>query len=281
MRKEYSAFCFLLFTFCFLLFNACRTAKKITETKPLEEQKIDALIQKMDSGKFDCEWLSVKISAAYNSASSGNSFSAVLRMRKDSVIWISISSLGIEAARIYLAKDTMKYMDRLNSRYAVSGYDSLNNLFRLSVDFDMLQSLLLGNFFSYTDKKELKSAYIDGQYYILSTLRKRKLKRALEEKEPNKRIIQDVWLDPLSFRIVKMSVDDNRIRQKLTVAYENFRSAEVEGAGRDAGKPLAHKTTLRINSEKPMTITLEYSKVFINKPQEFPFTIPEKYELMK
>ena len=257
-----------------ILQTSCKTTKKVsTEAKPLEEKKVDYLIQKMDSAKFNWEWLSAKISATVKINDNANSFSATLRMRKDSIIWINISALGIQAARVLVTKDTVKLVDYINSKYAISDLTYLNTLLHGTFNFEMLQELLLGNYFSYLNKKELKSSYVDGQNYIVSTLRNRKLKRSLEDKEPNKRIIQDVWLDPKIFRVVKMSIDDNKMKRKLISTYENF--MEVDSL------QLAHKITMNVESEKPTQIILEYSKVIRNKEQETPFNIPEKFEMMK
>ena len=57
----------------------------------------------------------------------GNQYpiNAQLRMRKDSVIWISASAfLGIEAARLLLTPDSFKMINRLNSTYISSDISS-------------------------------------------------------------------------------------------------------------------------------------------------------------
>jgi hypothetical protein len=125
----------------------------------------------------------------------------------------------------------------------------------------------------------MRSAYVDEQYYILSTLRKRKLKRAMEEKESMKRIIQDVWLDPLSYRIVKMAIDDNKLNKKLIVSRNDFFAAESE-TGSDSSM-IAHHVSIKLEAEKPANFDLQLSKVVVNKTLEFPFSIPDKYEQAK
>ncbi len=240
---------------------------------PLEEKKPEYLIRKMDSARFDCLWLSAKISAETDLAGKTNSFSVTLRMKKDSLMWMSISSLGIEAARVCITRDSIRFIDRLNSKYKTADFNYLKSLLPFALDFEAMQSVLFGNYFSYLSRKELKSSYVDEKYYIVSTLRKRKLKRSLEEKEPNKRIIQDVWLEPNTFRVAKMSVDDNKLKRKLIVSYDNFTETD--------SLYFPHKEDIRMEGDKPAHISLEYSKVSVNKPQEFPFSIPEGYEQMR
>lgn len=262
------------FLFVFIIaFSSCKISKKLTQTKPLEEKKIDYLVQKMDSCRFKFEWLSAKISASVTMKDNSNSFSASLRMRNDSMIWLSISALGIEVARMQITQDTSKLIDRINSRYAITNFNSLNNLLQLSLDFNMFESLLLGNYFSYFDEKKLKSSYIDGENYVVSTLRRRKLKRSIEKEETMKRFVQDFWLDSKTFRVVKTVIDDNKTKRKLTANYENFIMVD--------SMQLASKVTINIQSENLAQLIFEWSKVNINKPQEFPFSIPEKYEKMR
>ena len=67
-------------------------------------------------------------------------------------------------------------------------------LLRMNIDYEIIQGVLTGNLFSYK-KNKFNSVYNDeDKYYILSTLGKHKLKRSLEEKDPNKPIIQDMWV---------------------------------------------------------------------------------------
>ncbi len=262
-----------------LAFSACFPSRKITTAQPLPEMRAETLIEKMDSAAVHCKTISAKIAATADVNEKSQSFTVNLRMRTDSIIWLSISALGIEAARVVITRDSIKMLDRIDARYTITDYSYLNNLLEIGVDFAMLQELLLGNYFPYFDAKKMRSAYVDEQYYILSTLRKRKLKRAMEEKESMKRIIQDVWLDPLTYHIVKMAIDDNKVAKKLLISRNDFFAAESE-TGSDS-LSIAHHVTLKLEAEKPATIDLQLSKVVVNKTLEFPFNIPDKYERAK
>lgn len=258
---------------------SCFPSKKLTQAKPLPEMRAETLIDKMDSASIHCRTLSAKINANAELKDKSQAFSMNLRMRSDSVIWLSVSALGIEAARFLITKDSIKMLDRINSKYTITDYSYLNNMLQIGVDFTMLQEMLLGNYFSYLDAKKLRSSYVDDQLYILSTLRKGKLKRAMEEKEFNKRIIQDVWLNPESARIVKMAIDDNKMNKKLIVSRDGFSLAESE-SGMDTVS-IAHHLTFKLEAEKPALLDIQMSKVAVNKDLEFPFSIPDKYERTK
>ena len=119
-------------------------------------------------------------------------------------------------------------------------------------------------------KINFHSVYLEDKYYILSSLNKHKLKRELEEKDPNKPVIQDCYISPDLFRILTMSVEDQKIHKTLLSNYSDFRQTE--------GGLFPFKSTTHIAAAKVFDITIEYGKVVTGEPQEFPFTIPQRYE---
>lgn len=250
--------------------TSCKTTRKVAETKPLEEKDHQVLIQQLGDSAFRCEWMKAGMSVRVEQGEKSTSFNANLRMKSDSIIWISISpALGIEVVRVSLTKDTIRMLDRLNNEYALKDFNYLNNLFDVSVNYQVLQAILTANYFPYMDEKKLKSAYVDDPFYILSTLNRRKLKRSLEEKDPNKRIIQDIWMDPGNAKIHRMKIEDNKTQREIEIVYSDYREVE--------SKYFPYKTVIHIRGDKPVKMEINYSKVSINAPQEFPFSIPAKY----
>ncbi|MBL0340283.1 MAG: DUF4292 domain-containing protein [Bacteroidetes bacterium] len=187
-------------------------------------------------------------------------------------MWISVSPLlGIEVARVMITRDTVKFMDRLNNKYSVSDFDFLNKLLHMNVDFDILQGILTGNLFAYK-KNKFNSVYLEDKYYILSTLSKRKLKRSLEDADPSKPIIQDLYIDGLTYRITHLSVEDQKTDKSLLTDYSDHRQTE--------GGLFPFHSHTEIIAEKNVKIEIDYSKITLNNNLEFPFNIPSGYEKM-
>lgn len=261
------------YLFIFILFLiSCKVKEKPPKKLILEEKTPQYLLQKTIENNFICNTLQTKASAIVKINKEITTFNANIRLKEDSAIWISISPLlGIEVARMLILKDSLKLVDRVNSKYAVTNFDYINNLLESTLNFDMLQSLLLGNYFSYLDERKLKVSYVDGSLYLISTIGKRKLKSLDEEKEP-KRVKQDIWLSPETYRVSKMIIQDNKTNKRLEATYDNFKNVD------NSNILFAHNSKVHIQSKDPIQITLEYSKVVINKPQDFPFSIPNKYQ---
>ncbi|HNQ12242.1 MAG TPA: DUF4292 domain-containing protein [Bacteroidia bacterium] len=243
------------------------------EAKMLEDSSANAVYLLINNQSFLPEWFSAKANVESTSDNNTLSFNIHIRNKKDSLIWISITPLlGIEAARVYITRDSLFLMDRINNQYARSDYSFLNERFNIEVNFDMLQSLLHGNFFPYKHENKFTSVYLEDPIIILSTLKKRALKRSLEEKDPNKPIVQDLFIDPINFRVLKNDIEDDKIQKKLTITYANFVHTEK------GDFPLNHQTDL--SAQKNFSFKINFNKIGIEGPLEFPFSIPEKYTPM-
>src|SRR5438309_10743284 len=68
-----------------------------------------SLSRRMNESELDYSYASAKFNCELTVDSEEHSFNVSVRTRKDSVIWMSISKLGIDAARILITKDTVKF----------------------------------------------------------------------------------------------------------------------------------------------------------------------------
>lgn len=271
LRNNFMKFVLLL---CILFsFITCNTIKAIRQ-KPVDEKSISQLIQLLSENEFKPEWFSAKTNATINFDGKENSVAVSLRMRRDSVLWLSFSAIGIEMARIMITQDSIKVLDRINSKYLISDYKYFEKIFSTEISYEDIQAIILGNSFRLKDEKKYRSAYIDSSYYILSTLGKRKLKRnILEDRDPNKKFVQDLWIEPNTYKLAKLNIDDQRSNVKILCQYENFKPIEDSTL-------FPFMNTIEIKAKKNVHVLLEYSKVNINKLLEFPFAISDKYEKM-
>jgi hypothetical protein len=73
-------------------------------------------------------------------------FNAVVRIKKDSLIWVSINAaLGIEAFRLLITPDSVRILDKLKKIARLRSVSYLQEQVHLPVDFKTLQDLLIGN----------------------------------------------------------------------------------------------------------------------------------------
>jgi hypothetical protein len=273
----------------------CRSRKNLNKTTTTEAEKIvseipteekakpiidhrfpKVLSRKMLENQFDYKWLNSKFSASTNIDGKTNSFNATVRSRKDSALWISFSLLGIEGARILATKDTVRFIDRVNSKFFVGDYNFLSELLNTDIDFEMLQSILIGNPVSFYDDDEKLRTYIEDGNQVLSTVRKRVIRKTLNntaEQNKMKELVQRIWLDASSYKVKKNIINDFNTNRTFEGNYDDFQKVD------SLLFPFVAEFT--ITAQRTMKVNINYSKVEINNVQQMPFSIPAKYERMK
>jgi hypothetical protein len=256
--------------------SSCRTTKKVVEspnsTVKLKGEEVIQVFDSVMSREFAFKYLSAKASVSYTDKSGEtNEFDINLRLQYDSIIWMSITPLlGIELARVLIRNDSVFVLDRLHKSFLKRDFQYFEDMLKTKMDFNMIQSVILGNYFQYLEKEKLRSLYEDDPYIILSTLNKRQAKRAAEEKDPNKPAVQDFWIDG-NYRIAKSKISDDKRDRWVEASYSKFTDV--------GGKLFPNNMVLTIASSSPSIIRVEYSKIQSEDTLQLPFTVPEKYKV--
>jgi hypothetical protein len=252
---------------------SCHTVRQ-TLKQPLKERGVDYLFENLRKNDLHYKWLSAKFSATVEFNDKRNSFSGLLRIQNDSIIWVSVTPvLGIEAVRIYITHDSVKFINRIDKNYLAGNYDYVNNWLGTDFDFEMIESLLAGNDLIYYDIDKFK-ARIDNREYKLSTVNRRKIKKYIRKSKENLQVLlQDIWLDPETFKISHTNLRELKESRKLDVTYSDFRGVSNQIA--------PNKLTFVVEDKNPIKITIKYSRITIDEPLSFPFRIPAEYEKMK
>ncbi len=267
-------FYYFLVTFS-ISFLSCRTTKKIVDSPSSVKLKGEEVIQVFDSVRakeFFFKYLSAKAEVSYTDKSGEtNSFDINLRVNRDSAIWISITPLlGIEMARVLINHDSIIVLDRLHKEVIKRDFQYFEDLWKTNVNYDMIQSVIVGNYFQYLEKEKLRSVYEEDPFVILSTLNKRQARRAAEEKDPSKPLVQDFWIDG-NYRIAKSRITDDKKDRWVEATYRDFIDVN--------GYLFPSKLVVTIASSSPTIINVDYKKAVNADSLQMPFTIPEKYEV--
>lgn len=272
------------FVFYFFLllfsFSSCKTKQKATaseakDIKPIVDIRSPQYLNKqLKKNEFPFKTLSIK---AENKATINNSenqeFNTNIRIKKDSAIWVSINALmGVEVARVLITKDSVKMMNRLNSSFFAGNFTYLNNLLNVDLDYEMIEALLVGNSVDYYDDERLKSSIVENSY-ILSTVRKRKLKRVLQDGKTLNDPLESLWINPSSYKITRIFLDDFSTNRTFDVTFNDFVMVD--------SLLMPHKSVYDIKAEKTILLETKYNKVTVNSDVAFPFRIPEKYTPIK
>ena len=239
----------------FLLFVFLSCSPKIIKKGGLAEDDNPSLFLK--KAVLAPEWMEGKCQLQMESEDSNLSGQGIIRIRRDSAIWVSLRKLGFEVGRALILKGSFFYLNRLNNVFEAHPISFIKEKYQLPGDFLHLQALLLGNAplddisdFTVTNKEsfewQLQKSMDNG---ILS----------LGWDFNNKRISAIDWGQPSSNKYFKMKFGDYKaLESKQQFSY--FRDLNIQSA--ETGN---------------LHVVLSFNQVQFNLPVSLRFDIPQRY----
>src|SRR5690606_32243805 len=68
-----------------------------------------------------------------------------IRIRKDSVIWMSFSVIGVQGGKALINHDSITIVNNVDNEYFVFEYDELSRRFNFDINYNVVQEAMLGN----------------------------------------------------------------------------------------------------------------------------------------
>ncbi len=277
---------FISILFLLLIAVACKTKKhtqQVTNTNPTEDTLLGkchllyktskALTKNLKQKELVYKWIYAKADVETNIDGEDQNLDIRIRGRKDSAIWIQIQALGaIDVAKLLITRDTVKMVVYVKRKYFVGDFNYINQLLNADLDFDLLQAALFGNSadFDDDDTKLKPTADRANCHYLLSTERKRKLRRINSGQDTLKRSMQTMTLDPETFKILNNDFIDVTTNRKFSASYSKFVAIDSVFA--------PHNVDIDISAEKKINLKINYVRIEINQPQKMPLNIPKSYD---
>lgn len=233
-----------------VLICSCTTTQLARKSTPLTAR---TLLEQSQRHSPPIEWLSAQLNGTAELNQQSLPLNAQLRLRKDSVLWLSFRALmGIEVARVLLTPDSIKLINRLTSSYYEGPIDDLSTNYQLPFSYEQLQDGLLARL-SFNPAL-IHDVVLEEHGY---TLRSHNYGR-LETIQLNPRFLPlEILQSRTDSQYVKMSYPDYQQIDSVWVPKEVFIQAQL-----DTNKVMA---------------TFRLSKTTINKPKKVKFSIPSSY----
>lgn len=205
---------------------------------------------------LDFTYLSAKSSISLSGNGENLSSSVSLRIKKDSIIWMSaIPALGIEAARIKFTQDSVHVINRLRKEYTATDYRYLRNKLNIDVNFNVLQAILLGNYQPTGSEKVIEEAQLQHIQQLRQNL------------------LFDYFVGREQQKIQQLNIQDQNTGNNITVRYDNFQAV--------GPVPFAHSLAAQVTMQKGQAsdFSLNHSRVTItDEALTFPFNVPSDYK---
>lgn len=275
----------LLVSIFVILLSSCKSKKSVQ--KPISIQSSDStekcqanikstrhLIEKMQQNTFNYEWIYAKAETKLVIDSEDTDVDIKIRAKRDSAILISVEAINLfDVAKILITNDSVKMIIYPKKQYFYGSIENISKLLNISADLDLIQSVLFGNNAEFYNEDDKIKHVIDKKncHYLLTTTKKRKVKRLLKDKDIiiAKEPIQIITISPTNFKIIQNRFIDLKNNHSLIVDYENFQPID--------SLIFPKNLKAQVIAQQPLDFQLKYSKVEINKPQNLTFRIPASY----
>ena len=205
------------------------------------------------------EYMSAKAKFSYDDGKKSVSATANFRIKKDSLIWISVSpALGIEVARVLIDPEKVRILDKLNKHFYEYTFQELSIEYDFDFNFQMMQSVILGNLVEPYRKQRVEK--MDN--YFTYTASKGVY-------------LYQNYIGTSSMKLEKVQVFDEGTKNTISVNYSDFILVNSQIFPNEISAVIDYDASNKPNTE----VEISYSRMAIEDgPIGFPFSVPSKYE---
>ncbi len=209
------------------------------------------------------EYLNTRTKIQFKDANRNVSTSANIRIKKDSIIWMSLTPfLGIEVARVMITQDSMVLMNRLTKQIMVYDFENLSEKFQFEISYHLIQSMILGNMpLKYQELNEIVSS---KKYYIV-------------KQESGPYSIQNYFNREL-MKLQKVEVTETQKKKKMILEFDNHKQVESFSIPFHSLISLDYEQDNEIQSTE---INIKHGRAELASELRFPFEIPSRYRYVR
>ncbi len=234
-----------------IILSACTKQPSISQ-----QTKDSSAITTLDWKPLAFDYLILKSKINIKTKDHNINATANIRMKKDSVIWISVTpGMGIEIIRSIITPDSVKLINRLENKYDKYSINYIKETLGIDLNFYNLQNLLVGDLLLPLEKQD----------QVKDT------DELWEIKQERQTVLASSLLSKIQKKVTQLEAK-NQDEKYLRVNYTNFTAID---------SLLIHQTQsmLLVNNKDSSFVETSHQKIeFPSKNVAFPFSVPKKYE---
>lgn len=245
---------FILIGLCLLALSCSRKITTPSTTTPTVAKPT------LNIEEIDFEYFHGKARMILRDANKENEVKANIRVRKDSVIWMTFSIIGVQGGKALINKDSITIVHNVKKEYYVFDYAELSKRYNFTINYDVIQAAMLGN--PIMPRQESDVITQDASFHIL--------------KQQAGTIDVMSYVNAASSKIEKVEMKESNSSNSLTINYSNFQPVSTKVFPYNGTINLFYKA---LSGVLNTTVIFEYNKAEVgDKELKFPFNIPKKYE---
>lgn len=250
---------------------ACRSSKKLSRTVPQVEKlpaitgadsllvKAQNVLRQVSDNAISFQTFAGRAKVTYQDENGRQpDANAYIRMKKDSVIWISVNAtvLNVEAFRLLITPRKIIIVNKLEQTVEERPFRFVLDRLQLPLDFSMLQQLIVGNALL-TGDSTVSYRNVPGEIAVAT--KGELFQNVIRVESVNKKLISS------SFYPV-----DTTQRRSAVLTYGDYQTIN--------GRTFAMERSITVSGDAPLHITLSFRQAEFNKELSFYFKIPESYK---
>lgn len=240
----------------------CKSTKMATIPSGLPQITTQALLDSVNGNSFAL--MSAKLGVSHSNQKGTQSFGARVRIKKDSIIWLSITpALGIEAVRVVITPDSIKMLNRMDQKYFVESFQKTNELLQLEITYPILQSVLLGEFVPIYDNEVYDLTPLVDLYTLVADSSQTARTNATVK------MAQRTEFDPSIWRVTRTILQNQPRNEQILAQYSNFQRVDE--------KVFPTTMNFRTQGKDNIAVDVNWSKIEEKTTLRFPFNVPNKY----
>jgi hypothetical protein len=209
--------------------------------------------------EIDFEYMHGKARMVLRDANKEREVKANIRIRKDSVIWMTFSVIGVQGGKALINKDSITIVNNVDNEYFQFDYGELSKRYNFEINYHVIQSAMLGNLI--IPRQESDDVQQETAFFIL--------------KQQANNISVDNYVSLASKKLEKVELKESNSANSLVINYSNFQPMDSKLFPYNGTINLFYKTIAGLLNT---TIIFEYNKAEVgDKELKFPFNIPKKY----
>lgn len=209
--------------------------------------------------EIDFEYMHGKARMVLREANKEREVKANIRIRKDSVIWMTFSVIGVQGGKALINHDSITIVSNVDKEYFSFDYAELSKRYNFEISYNVIQSAMLGNLIM--PRKEEDQVVQESSFFLL--------------KQQANTISVDNYVNAASMKLEKVELKESNSSNSLIINYSNFQPL--------GGKLLPYNGTINLfykalSGLLNTTVIFEYNKAEVgDKELKFPFNIPKRY----
>jgi len=265
---------------------SCKQKQLVVAPKKIRHLSVGRVTRLAREKALKFETLSAKkVSIEFNNNGKTSSIRGSLKIRRDSIIQVTAQKLTIPVGKLELNTDSFRIVYYLDKENIYGSIDYISDLIGMDIDFNVIQSLLTDQIFSIRqDSRENRfrdfACEIENDLYKITTIRDRKMRkltrnedrfeRYRNRKEDAALIKQDIYVDPDSFVVRKLVLNDLGSDRLVQFDFSKFEKVDNQW--------FPSMINMHFRSDKKIDISMDLSRISLNDEQNFGFAIAPKYK---